>query len=78
MSEKMSDSIILPSDGDTSEEEETSNSSNSDYTKLVSVSLMTASTKHKYMCIFLQYLNFTKYNRLIHHNANLITFNYIL
>ena len=94
----MSEKIISPSDGDTSEEEEftkimsthnatvvenvdkNSNSSNSDYTKLVSVSLTTASTKSKYMCIFLHYLNFTKcrYNLLIHHNANLITFNYIL
>ena len=72
----MADSIISPSDGDTSEEEEftrimstnnatvvenvdeTSNSSNSDYTKLVSVSLTTASTECKYMCIFLHYLNF--------------------
>ena len=75
MSEKMADSIISPSDGDTSEEKEFTNmftnnatvvenvneipnSSNSNYTKLVSVSHTTASTKHKYMCIFLHYLNF--------------------
>ena len=72
----MADSIILPNDGDTSEEDEftrimptnnvtvvenmdeTSNLSHSNYTKLVSVSLTTVSTKHKYMCIFLHYLNF--------------------
>ena len=95
MSEEMADSIISPSDGYTSEEEEftkimstnnatvvenvdeTSNSWNSNYTKLVSISLTTASIQCKYMCIFLHYLNFTKYNLLIHHNAILITFNYI-
>ena len=49
--------------------EETSNSSNSDYTQLVSVSLTTASTECKSMCIFLHYLTFTKYDLLIHHNA---------
>ena len=38
--------------------DEISNLSNSNYTKLVSVSHTTASTKHKYMCIFLNYLNF--------------------
>ena len=65
----MSDSIISPTDGDTSEEEEftkimptnnatvvenvdeTSNSSTSDYTEVVSLSLTTASTERKYMCI---------------------------
>ena len=69
MSKEMSDSIISPSDGDTSEEEEftkimptnnatvvenvdeTSNSSTSDYTEVVSLSLTTASTERKYMCI---------------------------
>ena len=69
MSKKMSDSIISPSDGDTSEEEEftkimptnnatvvenvdeTSNSSTSDYTEAVSLSLTTSSTERKYMCI---------------------------
>ena len=57
---------------------ETSNSSNPNYTQLVSVSFTNAGTEHKYMCIFLHYLNFTKYNLLIHHNANVKTFNYIL
>ena len=76
MCEKMADSIISPSDGDTSGEKEFTNimsannatvvenvdeilsSSNSNYTDLVSVSHTTASTKHKYMCIFLHYLYF--------------------
>ena len=67
----MADSIISPSDGYTSEEEEyarivstnnatvvenvdeTSNSSNPNYTKLVSVSFTNASTEHKYIYIFL-------------------------
>ena len=67
----MTNSIISPSDGDTSEEEEytrimstnnatvvenvdeTSNSSNPDYTQLVSVSFTNSSTQCKYMCIFL-------------------------
>ena len=62
----MVDSIILPSDGDTSEEEEytrimssnnqtvvetvdeTSNSSNRNYTQLVSVSFTNAGTECKY------------------------------
>ena len=69
MSKEMSDSIISPTDGDISEEEEftkimpthnatvvenvdeTSNSSTSDYTEVVSLSLTTASTQRKYMCI---------------------------
>ena len=92
----MSDSIISPSNGDTSEEKEyirimatnnatvvenvneTSNSSNPDYMQLVSVSFTNAGTECKYMYIFLHYLNFTKYNLFIHHNANVKTFNYIL
>ena len=67
MCKKTGDSIISPSDGDTSEEQEyirimstnnptvvenvdqTSNSSYSDYTQLVSVSFTTASIKCKYM-----------------------------
>ena len=66
----MADSIISPSDGDTSEEEEfsrilytnnatvvedvneTSNSSNPNYTQPVSVSLTTVTTQHKYMYLF--------------------------
>ena len=67
----MADSIISPSDGDTSEEEEytrimstnnatvvknvdeTSNSSNHDYTQLVSVSFTNASTEHMYHTVYL-------------------------
>ena len=92
----MADSIISPSDEDTSEEKEyarimstnnptvvetvdaTSNSSNCNYTQLVSVSFTNASTKSKlvlYMFIFLHYLNLTKYNSVIHHNSNVISLN---
>ena len=91
----MADSIISPSDGDTSEEDEytrimsnnnptmvetvdeTSNSSNHDYTQLVSVSFTNASTvcKVPYMSIFLHYQNLTKYKSVIHHNSNVITLN---
>ena len=85
---KNSDSIISPSDGDTSEKEEflkimatnnptvvenvdeTSYSSNPDYMQYISVSFTNSSTERKYMCIFLHYLNFTKYNLTIHHNVN--------
>ena len=59
---------------------QTSNSSNPDYTELVSVSFTTASIKRKYMCNFLhcEFYHFYIYNLLIHHNPNVTTFNYIL
>ena len=45
---------------------QTSNSSNPDYTELVSVSFATASIKRKYMCNFLHYVNFTIFTYIIY------------
>ena len=45
---------------------QTSNSSNPDYTELVSVSFTTASIKRKYMCNFLHYVNFTIFTYIIY------------
>ena len=57
--------------------DETSNSSNPNYTQLVSVSLTTALSNISTCVSFYIIWIFTKYILLIHHNANLRTFNKI-
>ena len=89
----MADSIISPSDGDTSKEEEyTKIMSNNNPTVVETVDKTSNSSNCNYMQLvsvsftnastihvyLLHYLNFTKYTLLIHHNPNVTTFNYTL
>ena len=69
----MVDSIISPSDGIHQKRKNLQELCPLTIQHLLKI---TASTEHK--CIFLHYPIFTKYNLLIHHNANLIASNYIL